>query len=160
MAEKTALSLERLIFCKTQPLLRRKHLNKDVIIGLIGDRGDGKSIGAGLISMFDYGIEEGAIIRSNMDIQADIVVSDSEAQKYGLTKGGQVHYQSTDLDKGKFLGFDPSYMGAIYVIDEINIFLADELNPYKKQRLLMKQERSNYSGLINHTLLKQSHKIV
>lgn len=135
MSEKTAPSLNDLIFKKSSWILRRQHLNKDVVIGIIGDRGDGKSIGAGLIAMLDYGVEPGAVIRSNMGIQADIVVSDSEAQQYGFEKGGSVHYQSQELNKAKFLGFDESYFRAIYVIDEINIFLADARRSTSNQNL-------------------------
>jgi hypothetical protein len=134
MVKKIAPSLEVLIAYKVKKLLRRMHLNKDVIIGFIGDRGDGKSVGAGLVACLDYGIEPGAIIRSNMDIQIDISVSDAEAARYGLN-GGTVHYQSKELDKGKFLGFDDSYKGAIYVVDEINIWLADARRATSNQNL-------------------------
>ena len=134
MQNQIALSLETLIAYKVKPLLKRSHLNRDIIIGFIGDRGDGKSMGAGEVALLDWGVEPGEIIRSNMDINANITVSDEYAERYGLS-GGSVHYESEPLDKLKFLRFDPEYYRNIFVIDEINIFLADARRAMSNQNL-------------------------
>ena len=134
MQNQIALSLDNIIAHKVKPLLRLMHLNRDIIIGLIGDRGDGKSLGAAEIALLDWGVEPGEIIRSNLDISADITVSDEYAYKFGL-RGGSIHYQSKQLDKLKFLRFDPGYYRNIFVIDEINIFLADARRAMSNQNL-------------------------
>ena len=129
-----ALSLETLISYKVKPLFRVNHLNRDIIIGLIGDRGDGKSIGAAEIALLDWGVMPGEIMRSNMDISASITVSDEYAEKFNL-KGDSVHYNSQYLDKIKFLRFAPEYYRNIFIIDEINIFLADARRSMSRQNL-------------------------
>ncbi len=134
MVTTTAPSLEELIAKTVQPLLRIRHLNRDVIIGWIGPRGGGKSLGAAITGALDYGIE-GDIIRSNMQIAWDIPVGDELAGLYGIP-GGNVHYQSEDLDKHKFLTFHPDYFRAVFVIDEINLWLADARRAMAQQNLL------------------------
>ncbi|NVM23515.1 MAG: hypothetical protein HWN68_17250 [Desulfobacterales bacterium] len=132
--EQTALSLEAVIAQTVKPLLRIRHLNRDVIIGWIGERGGGKSIGAATTAAIDYGIE-GDQIRSNMQITWDIAVGDELAAKYGVTPGS-VHYESTELSKHKFLTFSKEYFRSVFVIDEINLWLADARRAMAQQNLL------------------------
>lgn len=132
--DKIALSLEGLASYKIKALIRKMHLNRDIIIGLIGDRGGGKSIGAAEIALCDFGVEPGEIIRSNMSIKANVEISDEYAGKFGLN-GGTVNYESKPLEKRKFLRFDPEYYRNIFVIDEINIFLADARRSMSNQNL-------------------------
>lgn len=132
--ETTAPSLETLIAKTVKSILRIRHLNRDVIIGWIGERGGGKSIGAATTAAIDYGIE-GDCIRSNMQIAWDINVPEEVAFKYGL-EPGDVHYESQVLNKGKFLNFHPDYFKSVFVIDEINLWLADARRAMAQQNLL------------------------
>lgn len=130
----TALSLERIIAENIAPLFRLHHLNRDVIIGFIGERGGGKSLGAAAVAAFDYGIE-GDTLRSNMQIAWDIEVSEEQAALYGI-EPGNVHYESEELSKHKFLNFYPDYFGSVFVVDEINLWLADARRAMAQQNLL------------------------
>lgn len=128
-------NLRRLIAGLIPPLFRRKHLNLDAIYGLIGDRGGGKSIGSALICLLDYMLD-GITLRSNMNVACTIVVSDGLATRYGLPYGGDVHFQSKELDKEKFLRFDPEYAGCAVLIEEINVWLADARRAMSSQNLM------------------------
>lgn len=103
-----------------KPLLRRFRLNRELIIGLIGLRGDGKSGSGACISLVDFGFS-GEKIYSNMNINCDIEVDDQTAMKYGLLKGGKVNYASEELDKDALLKLDERYRKSFIYIDEINV---------------------------------------
>ena len=132
--EVKAPSTEYIIAKTVKALLRIHHLNRDVIIGFIGERGGGKSIGAATVALLDYGIE-GDTIRSNIQVTCDIEVSEELAAQYG-GEPGTVHYESEDLNKHKFLTFDPDYFRSVFVIDEINLWLADARRAMAQQNLL------------------------
>jgi len=123
MKDEAALSLNDIVQFELPPLFRHQHLNRDIIIGFIGDRGGGKSLGGGLISLLDYMLQ-GDPCWSNMEVKAVIDVDDATAAQYGL-KGGQAIFESNPLDKNKFLSFDPEYQGGVFFTHEINIWLAD-----------------------------------
>ena len=123
MEVKTALSLEYVIAKWMPSLLRVRHLNRDVIIGWIGPRGGGKSIGAAATAAFDWGVE-GEIIRSNMQIAWDIEVNE-ELAAFENIEPGIVHYESVALSKHKFLTFHPDYYRSVFVVDEINLWLVE-----------------------------------
>ena len=129
-----ARSLEGLIAKTVQALLRIQHLNRDVIIGFIGPRGGGKSLSAAATAAIDYGVE-GDTLRSNMQITWDIDVSEEIASRFGL-EAGRVHYESEELSKHKFLTFNKDYFRAVFVIDEINLWLADARRAMAQQNLL------------------------
>lgn len=118
-----------------EPILRRPHLNPDTIIGFIGDRGGGKSLGSGLVCLLDYMLD-GMTLRSNMDVRCSISVDDETAQAFGLKEGGTVRFQSEELDKRKFLSFDPEYAGCCVLIEEINVWLADARRSMSGQNLM------------------------
>lgn len=127
-------SVEELIARTTIPLLRRRYLNRDVVIGFIGERGGGKSVGAATVAALDWGIE-GDIIRSNLRVAWDIEVSEELAIKYNL-EPKTVHYESEELNKHKFLSFSRDYYRSIFLIDEINLWLADARRTMSTQNLL------------------------
>ena len=54
--ETAALSLEDILQFELPALCRRQHLNRDVLIGFIGDRGGGKSLGGGLVALLDLSL--------------------------------------------------------------------------------------------------------
>lgn len=132
--EQTAPSTEYIIAKNADAILRKPHLNRDIIIGWIGERGGGKSTGAAAAAQFDWGLE-GNIIRSNMKIACDITVSEEVALIEGCP-AGNVHYESEELNKHKFLTFSPEYKRSCFVIDEINLWLADARRTMSTQNLL------------------------
>lgn len=136
------------------PLLRALHLHRDLVIGLIGDRGSGKSLGGGAIGLFDYMVREEPCY-SNMGIAADVALDDETAAKYkdiGFTRGGIVHYRSKELDMVKFLEGDSDQTDGVYFIDEYNIAVADARRAMSNQNLQAadteQQLRKNDSALI------------
>lgn len=133
-ATATAPSLKQIIAKTIPSLLRVHHLNRDVVIGWIGERGGGKSIGAAATAAFDWGVE-GDILRSNMRIAWEIKVDEDLAAMYRI-ETGSVHYESEELNKHKFLTFSPDYFRSVFVIDEINLWLADARRSMAQQNLL------------------------
>jgi len=129
-----APSLNEIIQYEIPPLLRRQHLNRDIIIGLVGDRGDGKSLGGGIIALIDFMLQ-GEPCWSNMQIGASFDVDDGTANRYGFPQGGVVNFYSEPLDMEKFLRFDESYHGGLFFIDEINIAIADARRAMSNQNL-------------------------
>jgi hypothetical protein len=110
-----------------QPLFRHQHLNREVIIGLVGLRGDGKSGSGAVIALLDYLMNEEPVW-SNMPIGVRIVIDDETAYKWSkgiLKHGGTVTYRSQKLDKEGLLRFDPRYNHGCYFIDEINMEFAE-----------------------------------
>ena len=131
--EETALSLRDIVQYEIPAIFRRQHLNRDVIIGLIGERGDGKTIGGSVIAGCDYLLQNEPCF-SNLAINMSFKVDDRSAAKYGLA-GGIVEYSSEELDMIKFLRFDTRYQGGVFFIDEINIALADARRAMSNQNL-------------------------
>jgi len=115
----TAPSLEAIIGQNVAALFRRFHLNRDVIIGLVGDRGSGKSLGGANISLRDYGFSQEPIF-SNMQMALNINVPDAVANIYGI-HGGQVKYTAETVDKQTFLQLDERYEGGCFFFDEFNL---------------------------------------
>lgn len=127
------LSLNDIVKFEIPPLLRRQHLNRDVVIGIIGDRGDGKSVGGSVLALLDYMLE-GEPCWSNMSISCGFEIDAATAGKYGLDEGRAV-FQSRELDKYKLLTFDPEYSKGAFFIDEINVWLADARRSMSNQNL-------------------------
>jgi len=105
-------------------LFRKHHLNRDITIGFVGDRGAGKSIGGGLVALLDY-MAEGEPCFSNVSLKATLSIDDELAEEeYGI-KGGSATFEAEPLDKYKFLRFDEEYRGGVFFTHEFNIWLAD-----------------------------------
>lgn len=121
--ETQALSLEDIIQCEVPPIFRRQHLNRDVIICIIGDRGGGKTLSGGLISLLDYMLQ-GEPCFSNTTLKATFDVDEATAAKYGL-QAGEACFESKPLNKHKFLRFAPEYRGGVFFTHEFNVWLAD-----------------------------------
>lgn len=142
--------LRQIIQFELRPILRRQHLNRDVITVLVGDRGSGKSIGSAAIGLMDYALQ-GEPIWSNMDIHMTFYVDAETAWKYGL-KPGHVTFQSLPLDKDKLLDGDTQYANGVIVVEEINIWLADARRAMSNQNLaasdLVQMIRKLHSALI------------
>ncbi len=96
------------------------HLNREYVLGTIGDRGGGKSGSDAVISIVDFMLRDKPVW-SNMKIACDIGVGDELAQSAGLNSGGVVHYESLPIEKDKLLKLDETYRRGCLVIEEINV---------------------------------------
>ncbi len=131
---KPVRSLNDIVQFEIPPLFRRQHLNRDVIVGFKGDRGDGKTTGAAAVDIMDYMIA-GEPCWSNLNVTASFVISDKTAQCYGFDKGGLANFRSLPLDKNRFLAMDEEYHDGVFFIDEINLWLADARRSMSNQNL-------------------------
>lgn len=117
--------LRKIISLKIPPLIPMwKHLDREIIIGLIGERGGGKSGTAAAIAITNF-LVKGIPVYSNMPIRIKPTISDGEAQKYGLNKGGGVLYESQPLDAEALVMFDDMFKDSCIVADEINKVLSN-----------------------------------
>lgn len=98
----------------------RPHLDRELAIGTIGDRGGGKSATDAVIGAVSFMLA-GKPVWSNMKIQCDIEVEDEVAREHGLNYGGVAHYESIPLEKSALLKLDETYRGGCLVIEEINV---------------------------------------
>lgn len=128
-----APSVKDIVQFEVPAIFRRQHLNRDVVIGLIGDRGDGKSIGGGIIAICDYMVQNEPCF-SNLDVKASFRIDEEAAAKYGMG-AGVVDFRSRELDMGRFLSFDEEYCGGVFFVDEINVALADARRSMSNQNL-------------------------
>lgn len=101
-------------------LFLRPHLDREYVLGTVGDRGGGKSGSDAVIATVDFMLRDKPVW-SNMKIQCDIQVDDELARRAGLNSGGVVHYESIDLEKDKLLKLDETYRNGCLVIEEINV---------------------------------------
>lgn len=102
------------------PLFLRPHLDRELVIGTIGDRGGGKSASDATICLVDYAMR-GKRIVSNMSIDCDIEIDDETAQLFGLNTGGIASYRSEPLEKDALLELDERYYNCVIEIEEINV---------------------------------------
>jgi len=119
LAEPVVMSLEDIVKHTVRALFRRYHLNRDWIIGLVGERGSGKSLGGGNIAVRDFAMN-GEPLWSNMQIGIGIEVPQSLSSLFTL-ESGLVIYQSEYVDKKSFLALDGRYEGGCLFFDEFNL---------------------------------------
>jgi len=152
--------LRMIVGLKLDPILRRQHLKREVIIGLVGLRGDGKSGSGAVIALLDY-MMSGNPVWSNMPIKTDIQVDDETAisMTHGaLPHGGVVTYVSQELDKEGLLRFDPSYHDGCYFIDEINMEFAEARRAMSNTNLFMDrvaQQLRKYQNSMIYTVINE-----
>ncbi len=115
--------LRELIKFTVRAWLRREHLNRDCCTILVGDRGDGKSTTGASLVVRDN-MMAGDPCASNMHIKSTILVPDSMANPFGLD-GGEVVFESEELDKTALLSLSDKYKGYAIFVDETNIYMAD-----------------------------------
>lgn len=106
------------IFTRTSPL------DREIVLGTVGDKGAGKSASCAGITLVD-GMLAGKPVFSNMKLGCDIVIDDETARKYGLNSGGIAHYSSQPLIKDALLNLDDRYRNAYVLIEEINVEYAN-----------------------------------
>lgn len=132
-------------------LFRRHDLNREVVIGLVGLRGEGKSGTGAVIALVDFMFEL-MPCWSNMAIRCNLEIDDVAARNYGLPYGGTVSYSSDPLDKKAMLKFDPRFKKGLYFIDEINMEFADVRRAMSNTNLffdrIIQQLRKAESSLI------------
>lgn len=116
----TAQSLDDIVAHEVSAMFRRFAHNRDVIIGLVGDRGSGKSLSGANIAVRDYAMSKEPLF-SNMSIALGVNVNDDIAMNYGLPQGGMAVYESEPLDKQQFLALDERYEGGCLFFDEFNL---------------------------------------
>lgn len=147
-------TLKDVIAVNVHPFIRRMHLNPDWIIGLVGDRGSGKSIGGANIAIRDYAMR-GAQMFSNMDIKLDVKVSEAIASIYGL-ESGVATYESIFMQREEFLAHDGRFKGGCKFIDEINIEYGEARRSSSNVNLEtgteIQQLRKDQSGLVYTTI--------
>jgi len=105
-------------------MFKHPWLDRELIIGLIGTKGDGKSFGAAIIAIVEFGLDNIPIF-SNLDIKQGIEVPDAEANSYGFKKGGNLAIASQKLERDALLKLDERYRNGCLVIDEINMEFAE-----------------------------------
>ena len=101
-------------------LFLRSHLDRELVLGTVGDRGAGKSATDAVVGIVSFMLA-GKPVWSNMKIRCDIQIDDAVAREYGLKYGGVVHYESLPLEKAALLKLDETYRGGCLVIEEINV---------------------------------------
>ncbi len=151
-------AVKRIVACelKDAAILRRWHLNRDVVTGCIGERGSGKSLSAATMAFTDHMVH-GEPCWSNMHISVSVVVDEATFQKYEAMTGLKIKrepavYESQELDFNRLLSFAPEYQNGVFLIDEINIALADARRAMTNQALaasdFIQQLRKLQSALI------------
>lgn len=115
-----APSLEAIMGYSVDAWLRRFRQLPDVIIGLVGERGSGKSLSGAMIALRGYAFH-GEPIFSNMDIKMTVSISDEQAQAFGLEGGGEIKYEAQHLDRMDFLSLSDEYGGGCLFFDEFNL---------------------------------------
>lgn len=117
-------------------IFRKLDLRRDVIIGLIGERGAGKSVGAAAIAFHDYMVVDEPCW-SNTKIKADIA---------------GVIYESLPLDMKRLLYGDLECHGGVIIVDEGNMTMADGRRAMANQNIaaddIAQQLRKMNSALI------------
>ena len=119
--------LKRIIALNFEYILYHKHLNREAVIGVIGDRGGGKSAASATWGFINFMLD-GLPVWSNMEISFGITVDDEIARELSggdLKTGGMVVYKSLPLDKVALLRLDDTYRNGCLVIEEINVQFAN-----------------------------------
>jgi len=103
-----------------RPLFLRRHLKREQVLGVIGEKGGGKSATTSTAALTDQ-LLDGKKVYSNIDVACDIEVGNETAQRYGLSSGGKVHYETIHLEKNALLKLDEKYRNGALIIEEINV---------------------------------------
>jgi len=154
-----AHSIEEIVQFEAEALFRRYHLNQDWIVGLVGERGAGKSLGGANIVIKDYmmNIEP---CWSNMFMKLDVEVSDEDARLYGLEQGGVATYESGHIEKQAFLALDSRYEGGCLFFDEFNLEYGEARRSVANVNLMtdraVQQLRKIQCGLV-YTVLNEMY---
>ena len=120
-------NLKRIVALHFEYILYHEHINREAVIGVIGDRGGGKSAASATWGLINFMLDDKPVW-SNMDISFGIKVDDEIARELTdgrLKTGGLVVYKSLPLDKTALLRLDDTYRDGCLVIEEINVQFAN-----------------------------------
>lgn len=152
------ITLEDIAKHTIRALFRRYHLNRDWIIGLVGDRGSGKSLGGANIAIRDFAMNNEPLW-SNMQIGLGVHMPPSLVNPFDLEEGLAI-YQSEYIDKQDFLRLDSRYEGGCFFFDEFNLEYGEARRSSATVNLLtdraIQQLRKLQSGLI-YTVLNEMY---
>ena len=168
-----AYSVEDVVQHNVRALFRRFHLNRDWIIGLVGERGSGKSLGGANIAIRDFMMNRVDVVLedksrsrinepcwSNMDIRLDVKLDDDACMYYGLEKGSLAIYQADHIDKQAFLALDTRYEGGCLFFDEFNLEYGEARRSVANVNLMtdraIQQLRKLQCGLV-YTVLSETY---
>lgn len=101
-------------------IIFREHLDRELVLGTIGERGGGKSATCAVLGIVAF-MMSGKPVWSNMKIKLDLEIENAMARENHLNYGGVVHYESLPLEKEALLKLDDTYRGGCLVIEEINV---------------------------------------
>ena len=156
--EPADISLTDIVKHTVRALFRRYHLNRDWIIGLVGDRGSGKSLGGGNVAVRDFAMNDEPIW-SNMRIGLGVDVSENLAAQFGAERG-LVVYKSEHIEKQAFLSLDGRYEGGCLFFDEFNLEYGEARRSSANVNLMtdraIQQLRKMQCGLI-YTVLNEMY---
>lgn len=146
------LSLRDIIKRDVRALIRRYHLSRDWIIGLIGERGSGKSLGGGNIAVRDF-MMNGEPCWSNMQMKLRVNIDHAQP-------GGLVLYEAGHIEKQAFLRLDSRYEGGCLFFDEFNLEYGEARRSSANVNLMtdraVQQLRKLQCGLI-YTVLNEMY---
>lgn len=109
----------------TGRILIWSHLNSDWKVGFIGNAGDCKTISAVKLVIKDWMLH-GIKCYSNLRIKYKVVLPDDYPACLALgIPGGEITYQSEELDKVALFHLDEKYRNSVIFIDEINLEMAE-----------------------------------
>lgn len=152
--------LKLLLRSRMERLLPRPmHLNREIIIGLIGQRGEGKSGTGACLSLVDFMID-GIPCFSNMAIACKMVIEDDIAQDVGFKKGGIVAYGSQPFNKRALLQEGARFKNSVLFIDEINVEFAEARRAMSNTNLFFNrlvQELRHYVISLIYTAISEMH---
>ena len=120
-------NLKRIVALHFEYILYHEHLKRETVIGVIGDRGGGKSAASATWGFINFMLDDKPVW-SNMKISFGIKVDDEIARELSggdLKTGGLVVYKSLPLDKTALLRLDDTYRDGCLVIEEINVQFAN-----------------------------------
>lgn len=120
-------------------------VNRELIIGLIGMRGEGKSASAAYISLLRF-LLDGIPVWSNINIKCKFKVTDDEVKPYGLKRGGSFKVTSQPLDREALLSLDKKFINGCIVGDEFNL-----------QYVEVRRTMSNVNLQVNHLCQQLRH---
>lgn len=162
----TTFSIEDVVQHNVRALFRRFHLNRDWIIGLVGERGSGKSLGGANIAIRDFMMHvdpdraQNEPCWSNMNIKLDVRLDDDVCSHYGLEKDSVAVYEADHVDKQAFLALDTRYEGGCLFFDEFNLEYGEARRSVANVNLMtdraIQQLRKLQCGLV-YTVLSEAY---
>jgi len=152
--------LKLLLRSRMEMLLPRPtHLDREIIIGLIGQRGEGKSASGASISLVDFMVD-GIPCYSNMAIACKMLIEDDIARDAGFKRSGVVEYRSRQFNKAALLRKGADFANSLLFIDEINVEFSEARRSMSNTNLFFNrliQELRHYKISLIFTAISEMH---